>query len=241
MRSKESRWNDRFQELTRFKNKYGHCIVPTKFKPNPSLGCWVSTQRVHHKRMKVGRHTSLTEEKIKKLNSIGFIWDASDIPKHEAVGKKVAGLKRKKKSTDEKEMKEGAGKRINQSAWLDMYQKLKDYKEENGNTLVPSKYKNKSLANWVAVQRRNYREAKTSSNASKRMNEERIALLEEIGFDSDSKKRNDDERKAEATEVEVTDKNQTLQVESDEATEEEIKQSSKDEESEEVDERSGSI
>lgn len=138
-------------------------------------------------------------------------------------------------------MKEGAGKRINQSAWLDMYQKLKDYKEENGNTLVPSKYKNKSLANWVAVQRRNYREAKTSSNASKRMNEERIALLEEIGFDSDSKKRNDDERKAVATEVEVTNKNQTLQVESDEATEEEIKQSSKDEESEEVDERSGSI
>lgn len=181
VRSKESRWNDRFQELKRFKDKYGHCIVPTKFKPNPSLGCWVSTQRVHFKRLKVGRHTSLTQEKIDKLDSIGFIWDASEVSKDEVVSKKkVPGTKRKKKEPDDKEVKESGKK--NQEAWLEMYKKLQAYKAKNGDTLVPSKYKDKSLANWVVVQRRNYRSQKEEGTSSKRMNEERVSLLEEIAF-----------------------------------------------------------
>ena len=194
VRSKESRWNDRFQELKRFKDKFGHCIVPTKFKPNPSLGCWVSTQRVHFKRLKVGRHTSLTQEKIEKLDSIGFIWDASEVSKDEVVSKKrVPGTKRKKKDAEEKESREG-GKKNNQEAWLEMYKKLKSYKAKIGDTLVPSKYKDKSLANWVAVQRRNYR-TREEGTTSKRMNEERIALLEEIGFlwDISKKKESEDE------------------------------------------------
>lgn len=188
VRSKESRWNDRYQELKRFKEKFGHCIVPTKYKPNPSLGCWVSTQRVHYKRLKVGRHTALTQSKIERLTEIGFIWDASEITKEEknnirtvTTKKKVVGKRKKGKGDEDVTVP-------SKLPWVDMFRKLRAYKQEYGDTLVPSRFKDKALANWVVAQRRSFK-----AKGSTRLAQSRIDLLDDIDFvwdPSKSKKRN---------------------------------------------------
>ena len=41
-------WNERLKELKKFKEKYGHCMVPQKYPDNVSLGIWVNKQRMEH-------------------------------------------------------------------------------------------------------------------------------------------------------------------------------------------------
>lgn len=65
-------WLERFEELKLFKDKYGHCNVPHKWKENIKLSNWMYCQRSFH------RHGKLSKEKIKKLESIGFEWSKQD-------------------------------------------------------------------------------------------------------------------------------------------------------------------
>lgn len=34
-------WNQRLAELSAYKEKYGNCLVPSRYNPNPELGIWV--------------------------------------------------------------------------------------------------------------------------------------------------------------------------------------------------------
>ncbi len=61
-------WAQRFEELVNFKKKHGHCNVPNNCKKNPSLGGWVSTQRMKYKK------GGIDKDKIKKLNAACFEW-----------------------------------------------------------------------------------------------------------------------------------------------------------------------
>jgi hypothetical protein len=94
-------WNERFNELVEFKKANGHCLVPQRYPSNPPLGTWyvfgsisylkpcleniaskltyfltcrVNTQRRHYKLLQDGKKSCLTEERLKKLNEIGFVW-----------------------------------------------------------------------------------------------------------------------------------------------------------------------
>ena len=59
----------RVNQLIEYKKKYGNLKVQTRFADFNNLGNWVTTIR---KRRKKGL---LSEEKIKKLDSLGFIWN----------------------------------------------------------------------------------------------------------------------------------------------------------------------
>eukprot|EP00984_Skeletonema_dohrnii_P027840 scaffold17533_cov113-Skeletonema_dohrnii-CCMP3373.AAC.1 len=61
-------------ELIQYAAKFGNCHVPTKFKENTALGRWVSTQRAEYKQFCKGEKSSLTAEKIQRMDSIGFAW-----------------------------------------------------------------------------------------------------------------------------------------------------------------------
>ena len=52
-----------------YKGQYGHTRVPQKYEENPQLGEWVIEQR---KQMRTG---VIREDRIRKLNEIGFEWD----------------------------------------------------------------------------------------------------------------------------------------------------------------------
>jgi len=67
-------WYDRFRELTKYKENHGNCMVPQKYEPNPSLGIWVNKQRMEYKLLQDGEKSSMTNERLSALQSIGFVW-----------------------------------------------------------------------------------------------------------------------------------------------------------------------
>jgi len=62
-------WEAMFQALVAFKENQGHCRVPRKWSENPELGTWVSNQR------QVFRKGELSEERVARLEALGFEWD----------------------------------------------------------------------------------------------------------------------------------------------------------------------
>lgn len=75
-----TKWEIMFDRLVEFKEKHGHCLVPNRYKADNKLGSWVSTQRRQYKAMETGRFnaTTLPDDRVQRLESIGFIWSTSD-------------------------------------------------------------------------------------------------------------------------------------------------------------------
>jgi hypothetical protein len=67
-------WEDRFQELTMYKQANGSTNVPHHHPPNQPLANWVKTQRTQYKLLKRGRKSAMTAEHIKSLNELDFEW-----------------------------------------------------------------------------------------------------------------------------------------------------------------------
>jgi hypothetical protein len=57
-------------------------MVPQRYQANPSLGTWVHTQRRQYKLMKEGKKTSITLEKVRALQSIGFFLSKQEMIHH---------------------------------------------------------------------------------------------------------------------------------------------------------------
>ena len=67
-------WNERIAQLREFKEQFGHCLVPNKYPSNLKLGLWVTTQRTTYKYYQQGKPCSMTAERIRELESVGFKW-----------------------------------------------------------------------------------------------------------------------------------------------------------------------
>ena len=74
----EATWLERLRELTEFRESHGSCVVPTSFSENPKLGTWVHHQRRQYKKFKEGLPCHITEERIRALESLGFVWYPRD-------------------------------------------------------------------------------------------------------------------------------------------------------------------
>ncbi|MDN5202482.1 helicase associated domain-containing protein [Fulvivirgaceae bacterium BMA10] len=61
-------WEEKFQLLAAFKNRYGHCFVPVNWKENKSLGNWVATQR------RLEETAKISKSRKKRLEDLGFVW-----------------------------------------------------------------------------------------------------------------------------------------------------------------------
>jgi hypothetical protein len=64
----ESQWEKMFQELVKFKEKYGHCSVPLGSPKKTPLGSWISNQRSNNK------EGNLNRNKVQKLSKLGFVY-----------------------------------------------------------------------------------------------------------------------------------------------------------------------
>jgi len=72
----DQQWNDMFDKLKLYKaNHGGDTNVPFTYSRDPSLGNWVSHQRRQFKKTNNGQ---LTDERIQKLQSIGFTFSQQD-------------------------------------------------------------------------------------------------------------------------------------------------------------------
>ena len=68
-------WEIRRQELEEYKRVHGHCNVPSRYAENPQLAAWVKRQRRQYKFMCEGKPSSMTKERIARLEAVGFEWD----------------------------------------------------------------------------------------------------------------------------------------------------------------------
>ena len=62
-------WDVRFGELKEFKEQFGHCNVEAGWEENPTLSRWVSAQRVRQSK------GQLYQDRIERLDRLGFVWD----------------------------------------------------------------------------------------------------------------------------------------------------------------------
>jgi hypothetical protein len=67
-------WDQRYKDLKQFVKTFGHSDVPHEWEVNPQLGFWVANQRQQYRYLQLGKKSSLTEDRIKMLNDIGFVW-----------------------------------------------------------------------------------------------------------------------------------------------------------------------
>jgi Helicase associated domain len=69
-------WCDRYDDLVAFRGSHGHCLVPHNMPENPALAQWVKRQRYQHKLLTLGKHSTLTHDRVMELESLGFVWDS---------------------------------------------------------------------------------------------------------------------------------------------------------------------
>lgn len=75
---REANWERNFRSAARYARKYKHLLVPASYVDSDGvrLGVWISNLRAARKNRPDSYQVTLTH--IKKLNSIGMVWDARD-------------------------------------------------------------------------------------------------------------------------------------------------------------------
>jgi len=69
-------WDSKYDELCSFVALNGHCAVFTNSTgPYNSLARWAEAQRRDYRKYKDGKKTVLTEDRIKRLNAVNFMWE----------------------------------------------------------------------------------------------------------------------------------------------------------------------
>ena len=120
----------------------------------------VYTQRHLYKKRQEGQTNLLSDERIDKLNSIDFVWNA----------KKDKQWKDKDRSRKIEKVKD---------LWQKYFDELVEFKEMFGHTLVPKVYReNPLLSSWVFRQRKHYRLREEGKAHS--MTDQRLEQLEDV-------------------------------------------------------------
>ena len=193
-------WEDMFTALRAYKQTYGDCYVPSKWKDNPELGQWCQRQR------SLNNNNKLSPDRLSRLEDIGFVWDplvASWEEMFVALGnyKQTHGDFKVPKKWDPKptlgdwcqrqrdayksnKLSSDSIKRLEEigfewdplnARWEKMFAALVTYRQAHGNCNVPAEWgENPELGQWCYVLRRSYRKGTLSA--------EHIKRLEEVGF-----------------------------------------------------------
>ena len=72
--SHQAAWREKFLTLKRYRTQHGNCRVPPTYLDR-SLGVWVKCQRRQRKLFLNGEYSTMTEERIQLLDSLGFEWN----------------------------------------------------------------------------------------------------------------------------------------------------------------------
>jgi hypothetical protein len=97
-------WDIMFQRLIDYKKKYKSTNVPSSYELDPKLGYWVGKQRGHYKKEK------LSIKYIKRLNSIGFVWEIHERVPWEEMYQRLVAYRNHHNSTNVPERSEEYGK-----------------------------------------------------------------------------------------------------------------------------------
>jgi hypothetical protein len=87
------RWDEMFQRLVAYKKEHKSTTVPNGYKLDPKLGKWVQTQKTTY------TQKTISVERIRRLDSIRFVWKMYDLVPWEEMYQRLVGYKNKHKST----------------------------------------------------------------------------------------------------------------------------------------------
>ena len=200
----ETLWCEMYQKLVAYNQTYRDSRVPQKWRHDPALGHWVSSNRLSQKRNK------LAPSREERLNAINFRWS---VPREQNIreillwdeGYKalvafkakyghclvsrtyhdkslVSWVKYQRKNQVRlpqwrRELLDLLGFEYNplEADWKEQFNGLKLYKKEHGNCNVPKIFPDdEQLGRWVARQR--------VDNLKKKLSTDRCAALDSIGF-----------------------------------------------------------
>ena len=72
-------WMERYKDLVKYQQKYGHCCVPHKCTEYPELSVWVKRQRYQYKLKCKKQHSTLSNERQALLDGLNFVWDSHTV------------------------------------------------------------------------------------------------------------------------------------------------------------------
>jgi Helicase associated domain. len=165
----------RLEEIRKFQQKHGHSMIPHKYPMNPSLGTWVDTQRRRYRKLVQCKKKfysenpqgtgcelegyiqstgpHISQDHIDRLLEVGFVFEPR--------------LSRR-------------------DTWERRVEELKRFKELQGHCNVKEDDRDfPGLGKWVSYVRRIYRLAKNkkmNSSRGKRLSDDRIDELRQMGF-----------------------------------------------------------
>ena len=198
-RTKDAQWEAQYRRLASFRAENGHCLVPRNHPGIPSLGGWLTNQRLSVKR------GTLSKERRLRLERLGVVWDTfcaawdqsyealvqfkrkeghCNVPQGAgALGcwlqNQRASYRRgnRRKLTAEQVLRlESIGVIWNptEAAWLQHYAELQAFAARYGHCNVPQTNRKKDgLGRWLSKQRLLHRKGQLAA--------ERIDLLEKVG------------------------------------------------------------
>lgn len=70
----EEHWSRNYESLKEFREKHGHTMVPRTYHEVQNLCHWVTDQRRQFKNLAQGKPSTMTKDRQKLLDSIGFVW-----------------------------------------------------------------------------------------------------------------------------------------------------------------------
>eukprot|EP00526_Cylindrotheca_closterium_P002446 CAMPEP_0113628182 /NCGR_PEP_ID=MMETSP0017_2-20120614/14602_1 /TAXON_ID=2856 /ORGANISM="Cylindrotheca closterium" /LENGTH=919 /DNA_ID=CAMNT_0000538477 /DNA_START=80 /DNA_END=2839 /DNA_ORIENTATION=+ /assembly_acc=CAM_ASM_000147 len=157
------RWNQRVEELQKFKEKHGHFKVPTNVEAYKPLLHWVTNNQCYYKKLQKGEICGrLTSERISQLKAIGFHFS---------------------ERADGENWVEQTGPDRDNIRWNKRVEELQKFKEEHGHFKVPANVEAyKALYFWVRNNQEHYKKLQIGEK-SNRLTSERTSQLKAIGFD----------------------------------------------------------
>lgn len=203
-KEKDQYWLDMFEKLKAFYKKHGHANVPDRYKEDVKLGRWVSTMRAGEERLADWKRKLLKTVKFKfspdiqrdlvnhrqnhfkKLESFYKKFGHANVPenyKDHKLSVFVAYLRQRddRISTAERRQLKKWGFLFSEDIrekWDKQFtyhlKKLEKFKEKYGHCRVSSAFADKTLARWVAKQRKLKKFGK--------LQPEREKTLKKIGF-----------------------------------------------------------
>ncbi len=163
---RDKQWREMYDRLKDYYDAHGYCHI-TPVHDDKRMYWWTVTQRLIRSGKRSGK---LTDDRIKLLDAIGFLWDAPQGARGQ--GASPGGTPKHGTSYNQK--------------WMSRYKELVVFHSRFSHCNVPQQWsENAPLGSWVAYQRRVYRGATDGS-----LSNDQIDLLNKIGFSwaADSKK-----------------------------------------------------
>ena len=68
-------WNERFSEITSFKQQWWHCDENQKYAKNQKLGGWARHQRSQYRLLNSDKKSSISDERIAQFEKLGLKWN----------------------------------------------------------------------------------------------------------------------------------------------------------------------